>query len=65
MWNTTSARDIIWRSRAKQTPDLLVKIINDKSTKESERARYLRSLDFLKGPEKDAALLQLLTADAK
>jgi hypothetical protein len=42
-----------------------VKIINDKSTKESERARYLRSLDFLKGPEKDAALLQLLTADAK
>lgn len=65
LWNTTSARDIIWRSRAKQTPDLLVKIINDKSTKESERARYLRSLDFLKGPEKDAALLQLLTADAK
>jgi hypothetical protein len=65
LWNTTSARDILWRSRAKKTPDYLVKIINDKSTKDSERPRYLRALDFQTGPEKDAALLQLLTADVK
>ncbi len=65
LWNTTSSRDIIWRSRAKRTPELLVKIIQDKSTTEAERPRFIRSLDFLTGPEKDAALLQLLTADVK
>ncbi|MFM7103863.1 MAG: PVC-type heme-binding CxxCH protein, partial [Verrucomicrobiota bacterium] len=62
LWNTTSAREIIWRSRARQTPDLLVKIIRDPSTTEAERARFLRAFDFLQGPEKDAALVQLLTA---
>lgn len=64
-WNTTAGRDIIWRSRARATPDLLVKIINDPSVKEKERARYLRAFDFLQGPEKDAALLQLLALPAK
>ncbi len=64
-WNTPVGRDIIWRSRAKATPDLLVKIINDKSVSEKERGRYLRAFDFLTGPEKDAALLQLLTVPTK
>ena len=62
VWNTTSAREVIWRSRAKETPALLVKILKDPSTKESEKPRYLRAFDFLAGPEKDAALVQLLTA---
>ncbi|MBN9690055.1 MAG: PQQ-dependent sugar dehydrogenase [Verrucomicrobia bacterium] len=64
-WNTPAGRDLIWRSRAKATPDLLVKIIADPAVTEKERQRYLRAFDFLKGPEKDAALLQLLTATAK
>jgi hypothetical protein len=61
-WNTPAGRDIIWRSRSKQAPKYLVKIITDKSTPEKEKPRYLRSLDFIKGPEKDAALLELVTA---
>ena len=61
-WNSPANREIVWRSRAKATPDLLVKLINDKSTTEVEKQRYLRAFDFLTGPEKDSALLKLLTA---
>jgi hypothetical protein len=56
---TQAGRDIIWRSRSTKTPALLVSIITDKSTTEADRPRYYRSLDFLKGPEKDAALAEL------
>jgi hypothetical protein len=61
-WNSPAGRDIVWRSRAKQSPDLLVKLISDKTTTEADKQRYLRAFDFLTGPEKDAALLTLLTA---
>ncbi|HTH48243.1 MAG TPA: PVC-type heme-binding CxxCH protein [Candidatus Limnocylindria bacterium] len=61
-WNTPAGHDIIWRSRAKKTPELLVKLISDKAATEPEKQRYLRAFDFLTGPEKDAALLQILTA---
>ncbi|MBI3880201.1 MAG: NPCBM/NEW2 domain-containing protein [Verrucomicrobia bacterium] len=64
-WNTPAGRDIVWRSRSKQTPALLAKIINDKSTTEKEKPRYLRALDFHTGPEKDAALVELLTGGTK
>ena len=60
-WNTPAGRDIIWRSRSRQAPALLVKIATDKATPAAERSRYIRSLDFIKGPEKDAALVELLT----
>jgi len=59
-WKTPAGRDILWRSRAKKTPELLVKIIKDPATKEEEQARYFRALDFLAGPEKEAALKSLL-----
>jgi putative membrane-bound dehydrogenase-like protein len=65
IWNTTSGREIIWRSRSKQTPALLVKILRDPSTTEKEKARFLRAFDFQSGPEKDAALLELLTASTQ
>jgi putative membrane-bound dehydrogenase-like protein len=57
---TEAGRDIVWRSRAKQTPSLLAKIIQDKATTEEQKPRYFRSFDFLKGPEKDEALKSLL-----
>lgn len=57
-WKTPAGRDVIWRSRAKQTPALLVKII--KEAKEGEQPRYFRTLDFLSGAEKEAALKSLL-----
>jgi len=60
-WNTPAGRNIIWRSRSKQTPALLAKIISEKSLTAQERDFYFRSFDFLSGPEKEAALVQLLT----
>jgi hypothetical protein len=59
-WKSPAGRDILWRSRAKQTPSLLVKIIKDPATTESDQPRYFRALDFLSGIEKDAALKTLL-----
>ncbi|HYT59273.1 MAG TPA: PVC-type heme-binding CxxCH protein [Haliangiales bacterium] len=63
-WNTPVGRDIIWRSRSPKTPALLVKIINDKSLGAKERDHYFRALDFITGPEKDAALVELVTGAA-
>ena len=60
-WNTPAGRDIIWRSRSNKAPDLLVKIITDKNTDAAQKDHYMRALDFIKGPEKDAALLQIAT----
>ncbi len=60
-WNTPAGRDIIWRSRSTKAPALIVKIIQDKNTSQEEKDRFMRALDFIKGPEKDAALVQLLT----
>jgi putative membrane-bound dehydrogenase-like protein len=60
-WNTPAGRDIVWRSRAKKTAGLLVKIISDKNLSATEKDHYFRSFDFISGPEKDAALVELLT----
>jgi hypothetical protein len=60
-WNTPVGRQIIWRTRSTKAPALIAKIIQDKSTPKEERDRFFRALDFIKGPEKDAALVQLLT----
>jgi hypothetical protein len=35
-------------------------LILDEATPEAERPRYIRALDFISGPEKDAALLEML-----
>lgn len=62
-WNNAAGRDIIWRSRAPEAATYLAKIISDSATPKEERARYFRALDFIpKCPEKDAALLSLLSA---
>jgi hypothetical protein len=61
---TPAMRDIIWRSRGKQTPQLLASIIKNPATPKEEHPRYLRAFDFLpKGPEKDKALAELLTLE--
>ncbi len=57
---TPAGRDIIWRSRAKETPALLAKVIQSESTPDDEKPRYLRAFDFLTGPEKEQALQSLL-----
>jgi hypothetical protein len=58
-WNTPGGRDLIWRIRSRKAPEYLVKLITDKSVENHER--YLRSLDFIQGPEKEEALVQLVT----
>jgi hypothetical protein len=63
-WNSPAGRDIIWRSRAAKTPELLAKIVKDPSTKKEDRPRYLRAFDFqAKSPEKEQALLELLEVE--
>ena len=64
-WNSPAGRDIVWRSRGRQTPALLVKLINDKNATDQERARDFRSLDFITGPEKDAAMADLALGGGK
>ncbi len=61
-WNTPAGRDIVWRSRASKAPALLVKLITDKNSSSADKDRFMRSLDFIKGPEKDAALLEIATS---
>lgn len=41
-----AGRDIVWRSRAEQTPRLLAQILTDPTTEESTLPRYIRALDF-------------------
>jgi len=60
-WNTPAGRDIVWRSRARKCPEMLVRILSDPATPEEQKPHYLRALDFLEGPEKEKALVDLLT----
>ena len=59
-WNTPAGRDIIWRSRASDATDFLVKILQDPDTPAEEHDHYLRAFDFHDGTKKEAALMSLL-----
>jgi hypothetical protein len=61
-WNTPAGREIIWRSRSTKAPALIAKIVTSKESSSADKERFMRSLDFIKGPEKDAALLEISTA---
>jgi hypothetical protein len=60
-WNTPAGREIVWRSRSTKAPALLVKLITDKNTTPREREHFMRALDFIRGPERDAALVEIAT----
>lgn len=60
-WNTAAGRDIIWRSRAAQTPALLAKLIIARQSEKDEWPRYFRAMDYFEGAEKEKALVQVLT----
>ena len=45
-WDTPAGRDILWRSRASETPDFLARILTDADLQEDQAARYLRAFDF-------------------
>ncbi len=56
--NDNSVKDIIWRSRAKNSPDYLSKIIS--SSKLNESLKFFRAFDFQEKDSKNKALLGLL-----
>jgi hypothetical protein len=62
-WNTPAGRDLIWRSRSPKAAPLLAKIATSKDVPEMEKARYVRALDYIKGPEKEAALVAIATSE--
>jgi putative heme-binding domain-containing protein len=45
-WKSPSGREIIWRSRATATPQMLCELIGDGSTSTSESLALVRALDF-------------------
>ncbi|MCC6420151.1 MAG: c-type cytochrome [Gemmataceae bacterium] len=62
---TAAGRDLLWRSRAAQTPQYLARIIGDPATKADELPRYFRALDFLTGASKQEILVKLLSTELK
>lgn len=58
-FSSKATRDIIWRSRAEQTPQLLADLIRGSSAYEDELPRLFRALDFQSGPTKDDVILDL------
>src|SRR5262249_2336387 len=58
-WNTPAGRDVVWRSRAAQTPEYLARIIADEGIPVADLPRYFRAFDFQKGEGKDAVLARL------
>jgi putative membrane-bound dehydrogenase-like protein len=61
--NSPAGRDIVWRSRGRMTPELLVKLIQDPETSETDAARFFRAFDFLNKTEAEPALIQLAFTD--
>ena len=57
--NSAVARDIIWRSRGSSSPAGLALLLASDHVSEADAPRYLRAFDFLSGPAKHDALVQL------
>ncbi len=60
-WDTPAGRDIVWRSRSTKAVPMLVKLITAKDATASDKDHYLRALDFINGPEKEQALVEIAT----
>ncbi|MDB6070409.1 MAG: hypothetical protein JWL81_1580 [Verrucomicrobiales bacterium] len=57
---TAGGRDVIWRSRAKETAAHLAKIVKGDTIPEAEKDRFMRAFDYQPAAEKDKALESLL-----
>jgi hypothetical protein len=60
-WNTPGGRDIVWRSRSTKSVPMLVKLITANEATAVDKSRYMRALDFINGPEKEEALVEIAT----
>jgi putative membrane-bound dehydrogenase-like protein len=63
-WNTPAGRDIVWRSRSPRAAPLLAKLATSKEIAAADKSRYVRALDYINGPEKEAALVEIATSGA-
>lgn len=61
-WDTPAGHDIVWRTRSPKALPMLVKLITAKETAAPEKDHYMRALDFISGPEKEQALVEIATA---
>ena len=59
-WDTDKGKDIIWRSRAKESSLLIAKILKDPKVPEKDRPRYFRALDFQDAAQREEALIKIL-----
>ena len=57
--SSPAGRNIIWRSRATQTPELIAKIISDDLTSREELPKFYRALDLLDPAQTKPVLLAL------
>ena len=60
-WNNAAGREIIWRSRAIRSAELIAKILKDPKTGEGDRPGYFRALDFQPAAQREAALESILS----
>ncbi len=62
---TQAGKDIVWRSRSKESVGLLASLASDESVDFKKRLRYFRAFDFNPGgKEKSAALLKMMKGKA-
>lgn len=59
-WDTKVGRDIVWRSRAKETMAHLITLLEKPGPSAQEQARYLRATDFVTAANKDELLTSLI-----
>ncbi len=63
-WNSKAGIDIIWRSRADKTPELIAQLLAHPKLDTASALRLFRSLDF-QNPEKRSDALRALAAKAE
>ena len=61
-WRSPAGREIVWRSRATRTPELLCSLVASADVEAPEALSLLRSLDFQDPAATAAAIRSLLTA---
>ncbi len=62
---TNAGGDIIWRSRAQVTPQLLAERMSQANFKAEDAPRFMRAFDFQNGSSKEGALVRLLASKSQ
>ena len=58
-WKSEANRDIVWRSRATNSAELLAQLLKDDSLPDAQVPHYLRALDFVPKEHRTDALIEL------